>query len=745
MSRLPDPAKSRALFIGVDRFDSLDDLPAVRRNLSTLVELFTGEVWGLDPRNCTSLLNPATTRDVDEAIFRSTEEASDTLLIYYAGHGLLDRTGRLHLAMPDSDKRSVHSTAFPYDWARMRLETAKASRRIVILDCCFGARAMGVQSSAASIVELAEAEGTYVLAAAGESAFALAPPGEPFTAFTEALVRVLTDGIADAPDFLDLDTAFKGMQSILRRQERPDPQSLGRNQVGRMPFVKNAAYVADRTYDFQTAIKELHSSRSLADTLQTVADGLVGLLGFELAYVNLVRPDGDLVVASFAGSGDGERLTGHVGPRSSWERRLTMGEAWGELRFIPATEDSALLDDGVPEWLTKQRDPQSNYEWHPQDRLYAPMYAPDSMRTLIGVISVDWPRSDQIPGFEQREALQSYAFQAGIAISNARLKSNMQRALVRLEREQQALRASEESFRQAFDYAPGGFAIVEMGGDRHGRMLRTNDALCRLLGRSASELRRYSFADLVHPEEIATLLRTAAEGGRAEIRLGRRDGTYVWVSMRNSVVADSSDGPRFLLTHIEDIEDRKLREFELAHQASHDPLTNLANSFQVHSQLGTLLCMTTVSESGAGNARDVNPSLEFNYHAHTTSPSSVSDRITKGMAVIFCSLRGFKQINDLLGRDAGDVVLIEVSQRLILNAQAGTTVARIGGDEFLVIMDGATQPDAHELISQLRNVISHPMEVNGRRILMGARFGLAWAECGMDPKAPIEAAREAAT
>ncbi|MHC3394801.1 PAS domain-containing protein, partial [Streptomyces lavendulocolor] len=94
----------------------------------------------------------------------------------------------------------------------------------------------------------------------------------------------------------------------------------------------------------------------------------------------------------------------------------------------------------------------------------------------------------------------------------------------RLEREQQALRASEESFRPAFEYAPSGMAIAEMGGDPHGRLLRANDALCRLLGRPASVMRRSSFADLVHPEDLGTLLRTSAEGGRAELRLARRDG-----------------------------------------------------------------------------------------------------------------------------------------------------------------------------------------------------------------------------
>ncbi|MFC6514416.1 PAS domain S-box protein [Streptomyces goshikiensis] len=336
-------------------------------------------------------------------------------------------------------------------------------------------------------------------------------------------------------------------------------------------------------------VAELNTARSLADTLQTVVDGIVVGLGYELACVNLVRPDGDLVVAAFAGDPAAEALiTGRVGSRASWDRRLTMGENWDGLRFIPHSEGWVLLEDDVPQWHTDGPDPRFEDEWHPEDRLYAPMYATGG--ELLGVISVDRPRNGRRPGAWGREALQMYAFQAAIAISNARLRANMQRALVRLEREQQALRASEESFRQAFEYAPSGMAIAEMGGDQHGRLLRTNDALCRLLGRPASVLRRYSFSDLVHPEDIGTLLRTSAEGGRAELRLGRRDGTYVWVSLRNSVVADAADGPRFLLTHVEDIEERKRHELQLAHRASHDSLTGLPNSAELRSRLGARLC-----------------------------------------------------------------------------------------------------------------------------------------------------------
>jgi diguanylate cyclase (GGDEF)-like protein/PAS domain S-box-containing protein len=744
------PENSRALFIGVDEFKTLEALPAVRRNLSTLADLFANDVWALGTSRCTTLLNPESTRQVDEAIFRTAEEAKDTLLLYYAGHGLLDRQGRLHLAIPDSEKASVHSTAFPYDWVRMGLAASPATRRIVVLDCCFSARAMGVQSSASSIAALAEVEGTYVLAAADENAVALAPPGEAFTAFTGALVSVLTDGIADAPDLLDLDMVFMGIQSILKRQGRPEPQCLGRNQVGRTAFVRNPAYVPAQPkasqYDLQTAIQEAHVARSLADTLQAVADGIVKGLGYGLACVNLVRPDGDLVVAALCGNAEAEaRVTGRVGPRDSWERRLSMGQAWGNLRFIPHTEGWVLDQDDVPQWHTDGPAPSSEEEWHPSDRLFAPMYVPGGTRQeLIGVLSVDQPRTGRRPGPEEREALQSYAFQAAIAISNARLRANMQRALIRLEREQQALRASEVSFRQAFEYAPSGLAIAEMGGDQHGRILRTNDALCRMLDRPNSAMRRYSFADLIHPEDLGILLRTSAEGGRAEVRLGRRDGTYVWVSMRNSVVADAADGPRFLLTHIEDIQERKLREFELAHRASHDSLTDLPNSAELHSRLNGEICEApdrspTFGPESVTDFFDDNGTLD--YHRHIAAPDIEEN--AEGLAVLYCALREFKMVNVRLGHQSGDKVLIAVSRRLSSSARVEDTVARLGGDEFAVLAR-LSRSEAQNLIRRMRKEITQPYFVDGQAVQVGASCGIAWAYCGRSAVDTIQAARDSA-
>ncbi|MCM2394206.1 diguanylate cyclase CdgB [Streptomyces albipurpureus] len=496
-------------------------------------------------------------------------------------------------------------------------------------------------------------------------------------------------------------------------------------------------------------VADLNTARSLADTLQTVADGIVAGLGYELACVNLVRADGDLVVAAFAGSAAAEALiTGRVGSRPSWERRLSMGEAWGELRFIPHTEGWVLIEDDVPQWHTEGPDPRFEGEWHPQDRLYAPMYASGGGRELLGVISVDRPRNGRRPGSWGQEALQMYASQAAIAISNARLRANMQRALVRLEREQQALRASEESFRQAFEYAPSGMAIAEMGGDQHGRLLRTNDALCRLLGRPASAMRRYSFADLVHQDDVGTLLRTSAEGGRAELRLGRRDGTYVWVSLRNSVVADTADGPRFLLTHIEDIEDRKRHELQLAHRASHDALTGLPNSAELRTRLSAKLCERSASRDqeletvGAGydqetgglfrDGFDFGPAgAAFDHHVHLIAPDEEVDDGTKGLAVLFCDLDGFKSINDRYGHQTGDAVLVEVARRLTTGVREGDTVARLGGDEFVVLADGLGSADAADLAVRLRNAIILPIRVGGRGVRVGASFGISWASCGM--------------
>ncbi|MFF1872017.1 sensor domain-containing diguanylate cyclase [Streptomyces sp. CB03911] len=348
-------------------------------------------------------------------------------------------------------------------------------------------------------------------------------------------------------------------------------------------------------------VADLNAARSLAGTLQAVVEGAVHGLGFDAAAVSLVRPDGDLVVAAVweleeSALGGPAVLLGQVGSRESWDRLLGVSDHWGTLRFLPHDRGWAVGSD-IPRWTGDGPLPVYTNDWHPSDGLLAPMYSAGG--DLLGVLSVDRPRSGKRPGAWTREALEMFSLQASIAIGNARLRAEMQRALARLEKEQQALRASEESFRQAFEYAPSGMAITELHGAGRGQLTRVNDALCRLLGRPRAVLRQQSFADLVHPEDRGLLERTSAESGRAELRLSRRDGGYQWVCLRNSVVADAAEGPSFLLTHVEDIEERKRHEFQLAHRASHDALTGLPNGAELKARLGRRLCAQPQAPVGA--------------------------------------------------------------------------------------------------------------------------------------------------
>lgn len=503
-------------------------------------------------------------------------------------------------------------------------------------------------------------------------------------------------------------------------------------------------------------IAELNAARNLAETLQAIVDGIVDGLGFEIAVVNLVRPDGDLEVAAVAGGAEASHaLAGEVGSRESWDRLLAVGEQWGTLVFVGHDRSWAVGPD-IPLWIVPNTWPDHHSHWHPHDVLLAPMY--NASGELLGVISVDRPRNGKRPGPWGREALQLYTSQAAIAITNARLRANMRRALTRLEREQQQLRASEESFRQAFEFAPSGMAIAEFSGVNEGLLVHANDALCRLLGRPPTHLARLSFKDLVHPEDRRLLERTSAEGGRAELRISRRDGSYLWVLLRNSVVADTADGPRFLLTHVEDIEERKRHELQLAHRASHDALTGLPNGAELRARLSQRLCSSPPLPGDSGAPPEPDPmggfplSAGFNSagtryerHTHTISPDAdpvAAARGAKGLAVLFCDLNGFKLINDEYGHHAGDAVLVEVAKRLSSAVREGDTVARLGGDEFVVLADGLTTDDATDLVVRLRGALSPPIRIDGRTLRVGASFGLGWASCGQSVDEVLKSADE---
>lgn len=237
---LPDPHRSRVVLVGASRFTHLAELPAVITNIAVLQELLTSEeVWKLPTGHCTVVRDPQGPRAVSQAVKQAAREATDTLLFYYSGHGLIDPgTGELYLALHDSQVQEVYDSAVPYEWIRRPFQTSRAARRVVVLDCCYSGRMLGAMSEG---LGLAEIDGTYLLAAAAENALALAPPGERHTAFTGEFVDLLRRGVPEAGESLTLNEIYERMRSSLRAAERPEPQCRDRNSLGMTPFVPNPA------------------------------------------------------------------------------------------------------------------------------------------------------------------------------------------------------------------------------------------------------------------------------------------------------------------------------------------------------------------------------------------------------------------------------------------------------------------------------------------------------------------------
>ncbi|MEU1274084.1 caspase family protein [Streptomyces sp. NPDC005799] len=239
MSALPDPALSRAVLIGVSSYVHLEPLPAVANNLPALAHVLTSSSsWDLPEGHCTVVAEPDSTPAMLDAVQQAAEVAEDTLLIYFAGHGLLDGRGDLFFGLPRSTAGRSH-TGVTYQALREILTDASAQRYVIILDCCLSGRALGSMSSDEMLADQAEIEGSYLLAAAPDNGLALAPPGETHTAFTGELLHLLRDGIPGPARDLDLDLVYRQLRTTLgaraataaktrpqhRRTTHPRPQS----------------------------------------------------------------------------------------------------------------------------------------------------------------------------------------------------------------------------------------------------------------------------------------------------------------------------------------------------------------------------------------------------------------------------------------------------------------------------------------------------------------------------------------
>ncbi|WP_406352895.1 caspase domain-containing protein [Streptomyces sp. NBC_00658] len=267
MSRIPDAGASCAVLIGASRYTHLESLPAVANNLTALAQELSGPLsWGLSDGRCIVVAEPVSAPQVLDVVESAAAMATDTLLVYYAGHGLQTEDGELYLSVSGSVPQRA-DTGLQYAHLRQMLLRSQAERHVVVLDCCFSGKALGVMSGSDGLVEHAEIEGSYVITASPGYKQALAPPGDTYTAFTGELLNVLRVGIPGGSVLLDFDAVYGHVRRVLTAKGRPAPQKRGGNTAGQLVFCRNRSHQTVPTRG-ESAVEQSSGGRAWPDPTQ---------------------------------------------------------------------------------------------------------------------------------------------------------------------------------------------------------------------------------------------------------------------------------------------------------------------------------------------------------------------------------------------------------------------------------------------------------------------------------------------
>lgn len=411
--------------------------------------------------------------------------------------------------------------------------------------------------------------------------------------------------------------------------------------------------------------------------LQGVLEGIVTATGFGAGAMSHVHVDGSMEVVAVVGPPAArEALLGARIPPHALEQEMALAERWGRLRFVPA---GTVSHDAPYAWTPDGPPPAEPDGWHPDDTLLAPLHS--GAGQVIGVLSVDMPLSGRRPDAYQVRLLELLAGQAETALQHARRARR--------------LRASEESFRLAFESTAVGMGLVVLDPAPPLRLLLSNAALHRLAGAVGRDA----------PTVLDELLRTAgpdwtaalrdAPGGvhRAEVQL-RGGADRPWVQVTASVLPLHTTEEGRAMVMVEDVTERRRAQWDLEQRATHDALTGLADRSVLD---GELTAAVATARAGGEPA-----------------------------ALLFCDLDDFKSINDVFGHLAGDAVLRACADRLTACVGDGGRVFRLGGDEFVVVLRSAAR--LAETVAAVRAALALPVEHGGRRM----RVALSVGHCVVD-------------
>jgi hypothetical protein len=243
--------ESRVILVGTTMCPKdqthLPPLPHVARNIARLTELFTNpDVIGLPPSSIVPIVDEPEASAVVSAIAAAASEANDTLIVYYAGHGLYgDQWSPLYLATKNTVNAAKRWSGIDITSVKSAISSSPARKRILILDCCYSGAALkdGMSAQGAAVQEVLPAidvNGTCGIAAVPGDYKALAPEGATYTKFTQHLIEVLERGIPGDAPVLSLGEVFNAVKTRVGRESNmPLPEQINSNECMLFHLAKN--------------------------------------------------------------------------------------------------------------------------------------------------------------------------------------------------------------------------------------------------------------------------------------------------------------------------------------------------------------------------------------------------------------------------------------------------------------------------------------------------------------------------
>ncbi|MDH6624028.1 diguanylate cyclase (GGDEF)-like protein/PAS domain S-box-containing protein [Streptomyces sp. LBL] len=275
----------------------------------------------------------------------------------------------------------------------------------------------------------------------------------------------------------------------------------------------------------------------------------------------------------------------------------------------------------------------------------------------------------------------------------------------------QELAQKENHFRSLVQ----GSSDVIMIAAPNGILRYVSPAAAGVYGRPAEELVGTELAALIHPEDLGCVVHevrrflaaSPLEEPTTRIECRFRSGDGGWLNVESTVNRHHGG----LIFNSRDVTERVRLQAQLQHNAEHDPLTDLPNRALFTRRVQQALSGRRSSDRGAA---------------------------LRGTAVLFIDLDGFKAVNDTIGHQAGDELLVQAARRLQDAVRQGDTASRLGGDEFaaLIVGDGTRDRPARErhileLADRLRITLSQPYLIDGNDVRVNASIGVAFAEPGL--------------